>query len=1834
MKLRLALIVTLAWVFAASCGGGSSQQNCPNGSQGTEGCACMANSSCRMTASGSLLVCTSGTCTLPACPAGNPKATGCECGASGECAGGALCLNGRCEKDTGQTLTPPADPQCMTPCKGGSLTQPDGTTVTCNHEGLLAGCVGDAVCDRGTCISVRAATDVTCVADVDCGGGASCSGGKCLSACRTNAECATTQHCANGLCVAGAPPAAEAPGACSTDGQCPSFQTCIANRCYSDCEQDSDCRDGRTCFSHVCRVACTTAGGTCPTGTSCSQVDATRSFCMPLDLTSPPRSAVSAPLPANETGYFEVSTHDLSPTAQSDQVSFQITSHFNQTKTFTVRKFKHTEIVDGKETVNDTQPMSWMSLAAHSTSMDVAESTNAQLTIDVAAGGTATITLAHLTNAALPRWDGAVAVSAPNQNDQFVDLTVSRSPQGQWVGSAFYLANFGTSGLEAWMKNRDDDAQLSLVGNALVRRWGALRSKRISLQEFEAALTATLSGSWRWPSVQASCPEPGQPNPNVGCYLYDNKNGYSIFSNFLPSNPVPTGVVEFPVTLNMHAKDPAQPAVWSGRVVSSDALQFAGDPTVDMRFAGDPGVCKAASGEPCLTMLDQLTFTATVGARYPTTATDTACAAAPSGPGTFVQRSVPWLVPGFAGGTIADAQGNRARYECRDLLRPFGTRSGMTSSNLALAASNPIPDGVPREREISLIDGAIVNTDTMIVLFRERFPSFLDAADTEGFSSYGVMELHRKNDVLQPADYVGSSVSTASAAPAKPLNPPPACSAAVLAPFGGSVTDANWYKVAEGLISGLTSDVAPVPVSAPEEVHYLCKDTDLFDSGPTPDSPSACPAGSEVIFFTLSDGLDLTQQECQRPTSCSGAHCSCTGVLQSWIESKSHQVRVAPYSRCTDDVHCDANRYDLRDGRMFYQSSPTQTWDPLDLAVDQAFRYKTKYRNHTTGTNVGFAPQPCIPNSTQSPYCYDAPAIEAIQERIDCVISLYVKYHGATNAANATEIANAKTDLHSFLVRNFSYTTSPPTVTPELTYDGFERLNAELLIMLGDEAFTKAFASRFDLAGLNLGDFPGDKFEPNGLALKGAAGYEFVELYRAAQYYRMTLERFYKLSNTFWTSLKVLTPQEAFITTKTVVSYFARLIKASANETRVWSEISKRYQAFGRADLARLVVQRSYTSAHLESIALSRMMLQVLDVASSNEAAQIKTEVENAQDIYTAALMDMRTVYKNITDQVTSFGFQPDYIPFPVLYDTDNNAFEKVQARAQQLLADAKEKETLALEDNRSFETSSASFQSELSGIANEYDNQLAALCGSFTVNENGHQAVYPATPQYAYLSPATAKLGDPCGMVGNGQLTDSITNLNLATLNVEALTLAQANLNAEISDASARAKAQCQRLADFQTVTLKLKSQEVSLQKSVNVASAAVSQLQREKANVNSVLELTKCAVGTSTDCPTGMANMAIFMTASVAIENVSIFLDSQISDMQGEIADLQEAQLAEQLGQECAALQIDLVFTLRDLNRKLLELAIEATKATQQVRLARSDMQKLRNQAVMLMKQQTEANDMAIDVEASRSDPNVRIYRNDTVVAADRTFNLAVREAYRLTKIFEYYTSQSYPDLDKLKLVRMVSHGDYSLESYVTDLVGAFQEFQEQYGAPSVRVAVISVKDDIFGAPNLGNNSTAVAQNTRKQTFVEWLTDAARLDNRGYIVIPFTTTLDELSPLTRNHKIKSVQVDISGGNIGDPLGRVYLAEKGTSLVKSLGGQSLYYALPERTAVINTKFNGTQTFTADVYTNTLLRDRPLVNTEWQLILNTKDEAVNKDIDLTSLTDIKLIIYYTDFVAL
>jgi hypothetical protein len=222
----------------------------------------------------------------------------------------------------------------------------------------------------------------------------------------------------------------------------------------------------------------------------------------------------------------------------------------------------------------------------------------------------------------------------------------------------------------------------------------------------------------------------------------------------------------------------------------------------------------------------------------------------------------------------------------------------------------------------------------------------------------------------------------------------------------------------------------------------------------------------------------------------------------------------------------------------------------------------------------------------------------------------------------------------------------------------------------------------------------------------------------------------------------------------------------------------------------------------------------------------------------------------------------------------------------------------------------------------------------------------------------------------------------------------------------------------------------------------------------------------------------------------------------------------------------------------------------------------------------------------------------------------------------------------LNDLFLVRMVAHGDYNLEAYLMELEDAYYGFEESYGNPDKRVAIVSLRDDIFAIPRLSDTGEILTQAQRIEQLRQRIKDNTLIDDSGYISIPFSTDLALLSPLTRNHKIDYVEAEIVGTDVGDTVGRVYLRQTGTSTVRSVEGEKLYFAFPSRTAVVDTVFNGTRVFPADLYQNFRFKDRPFANTRWDLLINQKDETVNKDIDLQSITDVKIYIYYTDFTQL
>ena len=97
-------------------------------------------------------------------------------------------------------------------------------------------------------------------------------------------------------------------------------------------------------------------------------------------------------------------------------------------------------------------------------------------------------------------------------------------------------------------------------------------------------------------------------------------------------------------------------------------------------------------------------------------------------------------------------------------------------------------------------------------------------------------------------------------------------------------------------------------------------------------------------------------------------------------------------------------------------------------------------------------------------------------------------------------------------------------------------------------------------------------------------------------------------------------------------------------------------------------------------------------------------------------------------------------------------------------------------------------------------------------------------------------------------------------------------------------------------------------------------------------------------------------------------------------------------------------------------------------------------------------------------------------------------------------------------------------------------------------------------------------------------------------------------------------------------------MRQRGTATVRTIDDDRSFYRFPSRTAVINPSVNSTRQDptlqgSQEIFRSYRLRDLPLINDNWELIFNNRDESVNQDIPIDRISEIALYVFYTDFTA-
>jgi hypothetical protein len=1722
---------------------------------------------------------------------------------------------------------PPAEPRCYTPCSG-SFTDADGVYRVCSPEGLLEGCLEGAACVDGSCVPV----------------------------------------------VDGAPAAAV--GACAGETDCPDFQTCLDGRCYATCEKGGECAPGYGCVRHVCRKECTDTAE-CEGELVCRE-----GACLPT------LGADGEPAPP--PGVLSVDVALLQFTTRVDSGSFQLHNGSERTQVITVRKLEHSTVDEDGRTVSEHAdrggtPLGWLQLG-----IGVAGPAD-RVVVTVPPGESRTVALAGARNPALSRWTGTLEIASAEGTRKLVPLAYSEEVQGRWAGTAYFFGNFedglrpelDRSPLDDWIADRANIAAIDRVPNAFLQAWARFRNRTFSLAEMQALVSATLGGSWQSQRVKELCREAGY-GAGAACAPFGGVGSESVllYTSSVVDNPVPSGVAEVDLALNLRPATPTEraaeprcagsPHCFVGRIETSQALHYGGNPSLVLRFASDPVGCAQVGEAGCVNFVEDLSAELAIGGRYFPGEDESGCTRR----GGMVAYEVPWLVPGFlpAGARVGETGGARIRRECRDQVVPYGS----ADRNAAYAGANPVPDGLPRHRRLELVDAMLVEQHVLLLLLRETTDAF--HGGPHPLATYGYAVLFKQPTELEPGDYVGTVPVDDRPPAASALRV--ACDDDLIRTVTGvprtrpieELRKEELRALARAVVRGDTSAVGDAPPPAvdadgAEQVHYLCvfrEETvepgareptliqrEVFDAGPLGTVP--CPAGATVVFFTVGtadfgEDFDVAGQPCNTPRE------TCLATLRDWVQS-GRKVRLSDQARtlfadlpgavATDLVYqcegetladCPDDRYDLRAGKRFLSSSANRVYfHPIETDIREAFRYRTQFASRT-GTAVGFAPEPCAAGSNLVPYCYDAARIEEVEARVDCALAVY-HHHlaaGRFDPAHPDDAATLET-LRRFLEKNFALVqTDDHLGVPRVEY-GFERLHAELLIMLGDDAYTASFASRFDLAGASNLVFEGDRFEEGGVLLSGGAGYELYRLYQAVQYYGMVLDRFYAAAPLLWAAIGV-DPALRYLGEATVTTYLERVTRASTQAAAAWAEIARRYQALNRPDLARLVLERAYARTSLESAILTEVMTQLTLAVSPPGIAQVRTEIENAQRRYKVALLAMRQAYDRIDDEVNFFGLPPDYVPFPALGADDENGFEVLLARAQERAEAAAILEQAALASSREYEVDEAAFQAELVTIRAGYEKELGDLCGTF-VGIDGR--VYAAIPRYAHLSAETARFADPCGEVETGALAAQLRAIQDRQLQIQRVRRELDHKLAEAADAREWVAVQCGLILEDVNRFLTDQRAIDDLQGSLDSTQTAISALDRTMDVVTGIADRTAevFEIVTPWGSLGAVAINNIWAASAVVHYVTTIVLEDQIRRKQAQIRDRERQYEAWTIGRQCDYLTAELVYTLRDLQRQMDLGELDALQATWDLQTELSNLKALLHERSRLEAEWEDAEALAIEAAAARTDPNVRIYKNDAVINADRAFTRAIQEAYRATRVFEYDTAQSYPALDQLFLVRLVDYGDVNLRNYLAELEAAYHEFEERFGPPDTRVEVISLRDDVLQIPRYSadGEKRILTAEERVALFRERLRDPAMRDRTGALAVPFSTTFDRLSPLTVNHRILLAEVELFG-DAGDDLARVYLRQSGTGVIRDAEGNRRYYTFPERTAVMNAFLNGNRAFldylpgpNYDVYRSTRFRERPFVQTRWELVLDQANEAVNEDVSVDGLDDIVVYVYYTDY---
>ena len=1748
----------------------------------------------------------------PACVPCDAGELGCQCDAAGMCAPGLECLDGGCVGDEtifGREI--PEDPKCYTPCAN------DLSSARTCEGGLLEGCIDGRICEQGSCV-VEGAPRQVCFEDNDCPSFQLCIKGHCYSDCEEDSEC--------------------------DDGK-----ACIHKVCRTSCSSSEDsCADGE-----VCETTGALAGGCVSAPT---ESDITLPAANDGGISISQDTIIYSPVMISQEVILQNDTDqpvEFTLRKRSHEVLFA--DGTIDTRSFTeacngadcplwwVEAGEFGEISAREEATiaaeancGEDCPRVVFRIASNGQALDAKRWRGA---VEVNAPGFSDRIDLSYARGPEGRWAGHM-VTFSNFETQGIDT------DADFIG---------------WLDrpSRDD---VTGVRNGLLKRWGAFRVNNIigGWDEMRTILAATENEQWRQPDIQEICPA-----LQGVCYLYHEGGGIfpRVYVTELNEAPIPTGASKTPIAFNIIEQDTLNGSQWVGRIDSAVATQFPGNPRVELGFEGsDPGgsgSCDPSITSNCVVFLDHFATSQKLGGRYFPPPNATGCVDG------FELRVEPLLVPTFIRGVERDPMTNSfTRRICVDTRLPNVLSdppdATLEALNVNLARANPTFNGQIFSHDVELLDGGLVDGDEMLILVRQKIPSLVHVNQDRTSYVYGYLHLTRQPTEIMLEDEDADGIPDAFEGNAPQANLTEVnytrgarCAPPLLEEILGPnplLNTGTAPVLIENLVRG--GDPAPdahLPQAGNEQVHYLCEDTGLFDGGPGntaawgegnvgPNDDSCnfarngvcedgaanstasrcavgtdisdcggrhtdmrvdCPRSSRVIFFTLDAPVapDLADEPCQQSGTCNAR-------LTQWqTNNTSFLLQVDPAWMCEDEsaTYCDPNTLDRRAGKIFF---PAQTegvhFLPLRAEIDEAFRYKRRFEDRPA-SDTSFVPALCEEGAGQTPYCYDPRRINAISDRVDCLLELYDRYYADGDNGDAI-VADR---LRSYLKENFATRAEGGNGgDPALIEQGFETLRAELLIMLGDDAMTQELTAKHRGQRAPAAPFEGFQLEPGGPRLSGAAGYELFRLHQAMQLYDQVIERLHTLAPATGKAIdtRKVSTDRSFVTREMAFNYLERIARASTQRAFVMSEIIDRYHRFGDPALARSVLERAHTRTSLEAAALIALIREVNDLTAYSDAARSKELLDSTQRGYYEALLALDGARKDLDRGLDAFHFAKDEVPLPSSSMTTPTPWLTEAIEDARLALDAaKAAEQAARLTMPEHDVDVMALGAELTRKLDRYERELRELCGEISDDEDG--TLHPAIVRFAHRNAEAVLLGNPCGFALAARNQESSIQAAFDALATHAGDMKRTS--EQLWHAQQRLDQERERVLGMCGDEPSLDDYEFELDASVYNAQEQVieSALDRERAArlrsiASRALSMRACD-SSKPACRAARDTLDATLAAIPRIERAPDDKIARLRDLHRVLTqDPGTARASWVTSAQCDAALIDANSSARALLIELVALQMTLQREERALLEAATTIERLLQRADHLQLAWDEDLSLAEDLDATLRSPTSRIYQETAFLDADEAFDAAHEATYQLMLLFEHTSGQTYADRDLILTTRIAATGTNNLEALLQDLEGAILSFEESRGLPDARAMQLSLRDDILNIPRLDAGGDATSIDRRAALLRGFLEETARRDVSGRIVVPFSLAPPATSVMgvTHGDRVAAIELELDGLD-GDAASALYA--KGVSIIQRADNALAYNTFASKTA-----------------------DKlPLANSTWELV-------IDPEVDLGVISDIKLVITY------